>query len=335
MAALMRNLGGADYNGPTLTPVLWSNGKRALRQIRDSILMHYEKKGFDRASLNKLAKKYSYLVFLMVAIILWLYVHAPSEFWWPIKFIDVINVIAQIATALAFLFAVHQYRKNKESERQKVLVEESRALINKLKAEANAFCSLPVVTVKSSVNFMNLASGHAGNFDAIFKELNEDIHKAIVRMHWHDMYFVDMNRAMEHFNKTMSLGDFCVSQETLSTATRQASILRSTGTEPLSGFEDYLKLQYQADLPAVSKELKVDKEARIAMFVFEKLFFDNEALKDHLHGCMNKIDIRIRSPLLAVLNERCMTGEIRRDTSSYKQFYYLKLVEKAETPSGE
>jgi hypothetical protein len=145
--------------------------------------MHYEKKGFTKNSIKNLLKNLTIPISIGFILILNMYTYAPFEFWWPIKFIDIINAIAQIATAAAFFLAIHQYRKNKESERQKVLIEESRTLINKMKAEAETYSKTLPLTLKKSISFMDKMINHAGNFDAIFRELNEDIHKAIVRMH--------------------------------------------------------------------------------------------------------------------------------------------------------
>lgn len=66
--------------------------------------MHYEKKGFNTISLKALIQNSAIGILSLVAFVLLLYVHAPFEFWWPIKFIDLINVIAQIATASAFFW---------------------------------------------------------------------------------------------------------------------------------------------------------------------------------------------------------------------------------------
>lgn len=284
--------------------------------------MHYEKKGFDTASLKTLIQN-SAIGFLSLAVfVLLLYIHAPFEFWWPIKFIDLINAIAQIATASAFFLAVHQYRKNKESERQKVLIEESRALINRIKSAADAFSGVVNTNVKNSISFMDEVCGHAGNFNAIFNELSEDIHKAIVRMHWQDMYFGELNRAVEHFNNTMTLSDFNVSPTTHLRAFQKMHRRESSGAEPLPCFEKYLSYQFLVDLPEVSFELQINNDVHMTMHAFEKTFFDNEALKDHLYGCFNIIDIRVRSPLMAILNERFLVQEIKRDPLSYKAFWH-------------
>ncbi|AXI60304.1 hypothetical protein DLD99_07420 [Pseudomonas kribbensis] len=285
--------------------------------------MHYEKKGFNTVSLKAVIQNSVIGILSLIAFVLLLYVHAPLEFWWPIKFIDLINAIAQIATASAFFLAVHQYRKNKESERQKVLIEESRALINRIKSDADAFSKNHDTTAKNSISFMDRVCGHAGNFNAIFKELNEDIHKAIVRMHWQDMYFGELNRAIEHFNNTINLNDFNVLPTTQLRAYQKIHHKKSTGTDPLPIFEKYLTYQLLVDLPEVSFELRVDNDTHIAMHVFEKTFFDNEALKDHLYGCFNIIDVRVRSPLMAVLNERFLIQEIKRNPLSYKTFWYF------------
>ncbi|WP_339492611.1 hypothetical protein [Pseudomonas rhizophila] len=292
--------------------------------------MHYEKKEFNKLSLQTaIQNSMLFLSTILIAILL-LYIHAPSEFWWPIKFIDIINVIAQIATAAAFFLAIHQYRKNKESERQKVLIEESRALINKMKTEAEAFSNIQHPNLESAINFMEKITSHAGNFDAIFKVLNEDIHKAIVRMHWQDMYFIELNKAVQYFNSSMSLVDFNVLPTTYLKALAQFSYAQLKGENPSPIFVDYLKLQFIANLESVKCELKIDNEHHLTIYLFEKCLFDNNDLNDHLFGCLNRIDIRVRSPLIAVINEKHHLQGQARDPNTFKMFWSLPIESQSD-----
>lgn len=285
--------------------------------------MHYEKKGFNKASLNILFQNSIICVSIALIFILLLYIYAPFEFWWPIKFIDIINVIAQIATASAFFLAIYQYRKNKESERQKVLIEESRALVSKMKAEADTFSNIINPGLESSIMFMEKIVSQAGNFDAIFKVLNEDIHKAIVRMHWQDFYFVDLSKAVQHFNASINLEDFNVRPVTYLRALSQLNDARIKGQNPSPIFNDYLKLQFVSCVEDVKNELKIDNEHHLKMYLFERCLFRDDALGDHLYGCLNRIDIRVRSPLIAVLNEKYIMQDLNRDPHTFKMFWSL------------
>lgn len=293
--------------------------------------MHYERKRLNKTSLKTLIKNSTIPATLITIFILVLYIHAPFEFWWPIKFIDVINAIAQIATASAFFLAIHQYRKNRESERQKVLIEESRLLINRMRAEAESYSSLLKLTLKKSMSFMDNMINYAKNFDAIFRELNEDIHKAIVRMHWQDMYFGDLNKAIQKFNTSTDFTDFSAPSEANLYALVDAKHAENTSDNPSPSFLEYIRLQYISNSSHIKNEIKISDEDHLTMYLFEKLFFDNSALKDHLYGTFKYIDVRSYSPLLAVINERYTTQPTNRDRESFKMFWPLPAQSRSDS----
>lgn len=283
--------------------------------------MHYEKKGFKTAYTTSTIQNTVIGVAIFSIILMKLYIHAPFEFWWPIKFIDLINACAQLATAAAFFLAIHQYRKNKESERQKVLIDEARTLIEKMKSVSKTYLIEQNGKLKHVMAFLENMSSHAGNFNAIFKELNEDIHKAIIRMHWQDMYFGELNRAIQSINKSIDLTHFNVSSETNLQALVQAVYIRNQNSNSNPLFSDYIKFQYISNLSRVKKELKVEREDHLTMYIFEQLFLNNSALKDILYGTCNIIEIRLRAPLIAVLNEIYDLEDTGRDKNHYKAFW--------------
>ena len=285
--------------------------------------MHYEKQQPHKSKYKTHLDKLALALLATAMIVFTLCIHAPLEFWWPIKFFDVVNVIAQIATAAAFFLAIHQYRKNSEMERQKVLIDESRILIEKMKKIADDYSQLVGPSQYASTAelaiFMQKISNHAGNFNAIFIEINEGIQKAIIRMHWQDFYFVNLSAAIENFNIKFDFTDYGVGSSTNIQALAKFSAINIKINTPLPLYARYLQLQYIADI--VKDKIEASQEIRTSLFVFEKLFYDNDALRDHLYGCMNIIDIRVRAPLLAVLNEHFMGAGVKRDPFAFKAFW--------------
>lgn len=288
--------------------------------------MHYEKKEIRKNLSNSYLDRTLLALLAAAMIIFTLYIHAPIEFWWPIKFVDLVNVIAQTATAAAFFLAIYQYRKNSESERQKVLIEESRALIEKMKKIADDYSQLlnstSSVSSLDASTFMQKMSAQEGNFNAIFLEIKEGIQKAIIRMHWQDLYFINLNSAIQNLNTKLDFTDYGVSNKSYLNALTRFSIstLQAIQT-PTPIYERYLQLQYLAKSSTVMDELKASNEIRTSLFVFEKLFLENDALRDHLYGSMNIIDVRVRAPLIAVLNEHFMGSEMKRDSLAFKAFW--------------
>lgn len=261
--------------------------------------MLYEKKSLIR---ERFSKKNTAIAALVIALIIELsYIYFPKEFWGPIKLIDVINAVAQFATAGAFYLGFHQYRKNKVSERQVVLINECKALIVKMQ---NCIGQIKVGEETSTSNLssnMNQLSNIATDFNAIFETLTEDIHKAIVRMHWQGMYF-------NSFSPTMLQLDFgrilCECGVPPATYIRGlASAKKEINEERVQLFPQYVLMKKIMGTDYI-KDLFKPKGRIQSPFLFELYFFDNEGLKDHLYGCVNIIDIRAIAPVLAVIFEQ-------------------------------
>lgn len=281
--------------------------------------MHYEKKGISTTP-HQILTNAALAALTLIIIILLLYIYAPPDFWGPIKFIDTINALAQIATAAAFFLAIHQYRKNKESDRQKALIDECKTLVTKMKADAEKLTNNEYPTLSAATTFMEQMSNHAGNFNGIFQALNEDIHKAIVRMHWQDMYFIELTNATEYINRNFSLMAFGVRDNTYYEAIVDLNSAPATSIPPPLLY-DYYQNQYLASLSNIKKQIDISRDHALTIFLFEQYFFDNDALKDHLYGCINKVDIRVRSPLIAVINEQFESSDTGRDPHGFKAFW--------------
>ena len=224
------------------------------------------------------------------------------------KFIDVINAIAQFATAGAFAFAVYQYTKSKKNERQATLVQECRDLVSQMSAVANSFENSPEHGLERTSFFTEKMFSLSGSFNAIFKELVEDTHKAIVRMRWQEMYFSDLRRAMEKWCLRSILVDMGVSEDLYVRleAGYRYSLKRQPETDiPVSGdpLEKYKEVKFIISDESVQIALEKKKNIGDHFQFFERYFFNDSELNDHLYGYSNVIDVRVRAPVLAVINE--------------------------------
>jgi|GEM_PF-1021199 len=252
-----------------------------------------------------------------------LFIYAPAEFWGPIKFIDSINVIAQAATAGAFVFAILQYKKNKEGERQKVLVDECRALIDRMRHTAQEFERKCVLDLEEMDYCLDRICSFAGNFDEIFRALDDDIHKAVVRMHWQDMYFLEFRGALQQITTSKLLQKYGVSPEKSLAALSQMKFSFNTFQVTLPKvYASYYKNQYVLAIPKVQKELHINGDDRNRLFIFEHLFFNDQALSDHLFGVMNRIDIRSWCPAIAALNDVIQFEGAGRDRDEFKKHWH-------------
>ncbi|KPG92269.1 hypothetical protein [Pseudomonas sp. RIT-PI-r] len=269
--------------------------------------MHFERK-WSRRLTEEPAFFYTVAAFITSVIVLEvLYIYTSADFW-AMKFIDIINAIAQFATAGAFAFAVFQYTKSKKNERQTILVQECRDLISQMSAVANSFESSPEHGLEQTSFFTEKMHSLSGSFNAIFKELVEDTHKTIVRMRWQEMYFSDFSRAMEKWSLRSILADIGVDKglyDMLELSYRY-SVKKNSTTDFIATSNPFKK--YNEAKSIISNEyvrvtLENKKTIGDHFQFFERNFFTNSELNDHLYGYCNIIDVKARAPVLAVINE--------------------------------
>jgi hypothetical protein len=269
--------------------------------------MHFEKKWNRRFTDQTALFGASIILLILIIIIEIMYIYASADFW-TVKFIDIINAIAQLATAGAFALAVYQYTKSKKSERQAVLIQECRDLISQMSAVANSFELSTKHDLDRTSFFTEKMVSLGGSFNAIFKELVEDTHKTIVRMRWQEMYFSDLRRAMEKWSLRLILADIGFDDnayETLEQSYRYS--LRQQANPDFvifnDPFEQHSELKFIVAQPQVQAVLEKKKSIGSHFQFFERQFFTNSELRDHLYGYLNIIDVRARAPALAVINE--------------------------------
>ncbi|WP_268799035.1 hypothetical protein [Pseudomonas huanghezhanensis] len=265
---------------------------------------------FEKKKLKKFAESPALADLLMALTLLiilanMIYVAKPfSTDFWSIKLIDIINAIAQFATAGAFVFAVFQYRKNKESERQEVLIKECRDLVDRMCVICGDFSGNKRQGIKETTKFVTKMSSLGNSFDEIFKELEEDTHKAIIRMHWQEMYFSDLQHAMESWSLGDIFHDLGINAEQPDRLrlmqSRDQRIRRADITDL---FAEYKVVKHILQNKNISSQLMKTAQITQDYLFFELRFFLNSGLKDHLYGYLNIINAQVRAPALTALNE--------------------------------
>lgn len=258
--------------------------------------MIYEKK-------KQVNGKYMPAIVLLVCIFVFelLYIYADfSKEFWGLKFVDLANIVAQFATAGAFYLGFHQYHRNKKVERQSVIVSECKSLIVKMVAAGKEF-SVGENTEFSNIKKCCIKLGNLGSdFNVLFSALDEGIHKAIVRMHWQEMYFNELQPAMT----ALQLGPAvraCKSAENYYLVALNNAREKLSRESILEVFEDYFIYNEILSDTRIQSQIERFKFGFADMFLFLIFFFESKYTDDYMHGNMAQLDIRARSPLIAAL----------------------------------
>ena len=207
---------------------------------------------------------------------------------------DVINTIAQIATALAFLLAAYQYRKNSIKERQEHISTEAKNIICTMVELSDELHACERLSVDKINTFLSKMQNVGSDFDVLYGALDDDIYKAMVRMHWQNMYFNHLSPTLTNLN---------IKQLLLSPRNDQA-VIESMFVLAKGDFDDQdIYLEYKV-LKRVLIQSNLDHRLHEKIndySGFITYFLDDKHLNDVLYGVMNRIDIKIAFPFLAVL----------------------------------
>lgn len=216
-----------------------------------------------------------------------------------IKFLDVVNGAAQIATAAAFLLAVHQYRKSIKQQRQLAIASEAK---NQIAAMTEISKSIQTGD-KTSIENINdsLASlvSFAVSFDELYKAMDEDLHRAMIRMQWQNMYFGNLLVTLKKLDLYPVLRSKFLMAGGVDTHEVFAEARKSVaGQGVLSVFEKFKVYEAALNHPQISEKFNfVGRINSLDQFVC--YFFNDSKLNDLLFGLMNRPDIRAHAPLLA------------------------------------
>lgn len=214
---------------------------------------------------------------------------------------DVIGGLAQISTALAFYLAFKQYRKNSAEKRQLELFHEAKSQIDKMLVKIDGIGVGEHTNLKQLDKSMAFLSNLALNFDVLFKEMEEDINKAIVRMHWQDMYFNNLSHVFTSLDITPILKEVPeINDEAIVEAKEYASAKISKNRVP-PVFKEYEFFFEVLSYKGIKENVNFKNDLQsVDQFFYH--FMDDKKLNDVLYGLLSRIDVRVRAPMLAALH---------------------------------
>lgn len=216
-----------------------------------------------------------------------------------ITVLDLVNGIAQIATALAFILAYVQFRKNRIQQRQTIIATEAKSQLEKMISVINEMETGEKSNLKNLNKSLTLLSNMATNFDELFKSMNEDIQKGIVRMQWQDMYFNYLSHALGDIDPVEILKNEASIDEAIMEAAVSEARKESEADNIFPAFKDYVFTEKLLNHPNIKEAYSfVGKIDSLDMFVSH--YLNDHNLNDLLYGLLSRIDIRVRAPLLAV-----------------------------------
>ncbi len=146
---------------------------------------------------------------------------------------------------------------------------------------------------------ITLLSNLATNFYELFKAMNEDIQKGIVRMQWQDMYFNYLSHALGDIDPVSILKkEASIDEVVLENAVSEAKS-KAEADNSLPVFKNYVFVEKLLNHPDIKEAYSfVGKIDSLDMFVSHYLNAHN--LNDLLYGLLSSIDIRASAPLLAL-----------------------------------
>lgn len=216
-----------------------------------------------------------------------------------ITILELVSGFAQLATAAAFFLGLRQYIKNTRDHRQKELSNEAKSQVKKM---IGIITNIHIGKDTNLVNLnicVNQLSNLATNFDAIFKEMDEDIRKAMVRMHWQDMYFNFLSPCLI----SLDIRPIIENEKIIDTKVL-VDVIKNARKESLEGnvmpiFKDYVFVKHIMDAPPVKNKFNLDGKIE-SLDMFAYYFLNDSNLNDHLHGLLSRVDIRAKAPIFAV-----------------------------------
>jgi len=292
---LVWSLKKPGFNALEVAEGLWLNRFSQPRTVGVTVI--YEKK---EETNGKYILGVALLACVLIIELFYLYADFSKEFW-GIKFVDVANIIAQFATAAAFYLGFHQYHRNKKVERQAVIVLECKNLILKMVAVSKEF-DVGEGTSFSNIKYCCTKLGNLGSdFNVLFTALDEGIQKAIVRMHWQEMYFNELLHVMQglELRSAVSSTD---GEKLYYFVVRDDARRKAKAENVLEVFLNYFILKEVLTHYAESELLGFTFEFSDLYFFF-LFFFESKYTNDYMYGNMARLDVRARAPMIAAIKD--------------------------------
>jgi hypothetical protein len=271
--------------------------------ILKGLLMLFEKSGKNKKKKYEVIFDffaYGYVAFIFIILFSFALTAIASITGDKIKGIDILNSLAQIATAFAFIFAVYQYRKNGEKERQIIIAAEAKLLTKRMAVVADEAKRNTKYTIEDINNFISLMSNLGTDFMALYDALTDDIHKAMVRMRWQDMHYNHLSKTLNSFTIDTLFVNLSLEKDF-----RGYSFYNSRLDSSIQSKHEVFR-EYFFTLKVLS-EMSIGEEIILkfdSFLLFESYFFDDETTNDLMYGLLSRLDLRATAPLLAAVKEK-------------------------------
>lgn len=263
--------------------------------------MIYEKKKIKSGKDNILFGAAILLCAVLCFELIYLWFGFSDKFW-EMKFVDVANVIAQFATAGAFYLGFHQYQRNKNNERQAVLVSGCEDVI------ANIISATKEFKVGDDTDFENIKYciiklGNLGSdFNVLFGSVDEGVHKALLRIRWQAMHFNELQYVMRRLNLESAVEKCSILPSNYTSALYRAT-KKADENNVLEVFREYYV--FKEVLSEESFKVVRSKFEFQDMFFFLIFYFDSKYTDDYMYGVVSRLDVRGRAPLIGALKDAC------------------------------
>lgn len=225
-----------------------------------------------------------------------------SKAFWDLKFIDVANILAQLATAGAFGLGFYQFYRSKKVDRQLVLIAECKAIILNMVAVIKGFDVGGETNTKDIKSRCGTLGILGSDFSELFVELDESVNKGVVRMHWQNMYFHEFLIAMDQLDLSAAAKNAGVPPENYLMALAMATV-KIKHNPVVESLEKYYKCLYVLETDSALAIRRDFESSELELFIL--FFFESEYTEDYMYGSLSKLDIRTRAPLIAAIKEAC------------------------------
>lgn len=279
---------------------MWPNAFSGVHVVGGVVMLYEKKKNRPKEFVPLVCLEVVLLVFIVWELIYY-YTDTSSAFW-DMKFVDVANIVAQIATAGAFALGFYQYQRGKKIERQNVLVVECKSVILKMIEVIKKFDVGADTNIKNIKSCCVALGGLGTDFNEFFVELDETVNKGIVRMHWQNMFFNELLSVMAQLELSEAVGKTNIPRENYLYALTMAKekVKEELVVESLKRYTTFLYVLQADMMKSVKAEFSFSD-----VYLFVLYFFEGEFTEEYMYGALSKLDVRTRAPLIAAIKEVC------------------------------
>ncbi|EKO3808592.1 hypothetical protein NTE10_000451 [Vibrio harveyi] len=261
--------------------------------------MLYEKKN-KKSSVILDVLVYGAVAVICVIYFTYIYVSVVTITDEEVKVSEISSSLAQIATASAFIFAVHQYRKNGEKERQTIIATEAKSIVQRMSKLSDGMLEKRGFTSSDINKFTNAMSNLGTDFYALYDALSDDVQKAIIRMYWQNMHFNHLSIALKSLTIESLFSNMNLDREHKGESFFDAQFDDSVTSQP-DAFKEYAFTKKVFEKMSVCDSIVSGFDD---LFLFETYYFSSKKIDDLMYGSMSRLDIRVKAPLLAVIREK-------------------------------